>query len=192
MPGTKQSINHYQSYSSPVCFLVQGTRGSWLLILIAGSVWVGTKDIYHRGDLGVGRVGAMGRMAQKCGKSLKNVTKQWGQAQKVWGCKKFRIVIQVKVTIERLIHWKMKQSKASSGCLAFVFSAHEEVQSMVLGWRGTLAFSTAARGGPVTDSYTTSETTVNWPVSSPTFRERRNHPFSHPQRPHSTKSPLPP
>lgn len=52
MPGTKQSINHYQSYSSPVCFLVQGTRGSWLLILIAGSVWVGTKDIPRRGFRG--------------------------------------------------------------------------------------------------------------------------------------------
>lgn len=79
MPSTKQGINHYLSYSSPLCFLVQGLRGgSWKLILIAGAVWLWTKNIPRRGDTGVGGGGAPGRMEQRGLKSLKCVPKQWG------------------------------------------------------------------------------------------------------------------
>lgn len=68
IPCTKQAINHYQSDSSPACFLVQGIGGgSWLLILTAG----GEQRIHHGRDFGVGRVGALGRMEQRCVKSLK-------------------------------------------------------------------------------------------------------------------------
>lgn len=163
MPGTKWAINHYRSDSSPACFLVQGIGGgSWLLILIAG----GEQRIHHGRDLGVGRVGAMGGMEQVC------------EEPRVWPKNEVRQRKSGAVRSSGLsLKWKwlsrlwdalsMKQ-KGLQLFLAFIFLANEEVENMVLGWRGALGFSTAARSEPVTVFYSTSEkpseTTVNWPV----------------------------
>lgn len=145
--------------------MLPGT-GHWRRFLVANlDCWWWTKNTHGR-DLGVGRVGAMGGMEQVCEEPRvwpnNEVTQRKSGAVRSSG-----LSLKWKWLSRLWAALTMKQ-KGLQLFLAFIFLANEEVENMVLGWRGALGFSTAARSEPVTVSYSTSEkpseTTVNWPV----------------------------